>query len=146
MKFTVVFLLACVLISHAGLGQSTAPKVELDSPRKISKSRFDKLVDSCISQLETKRLVEIPDSMHVNIMMCLNTIFMAHDKPNFTPTFTGGKYEKLEQLAEKIKYGHELTKIHTDWIPNRGMGYYYPKLKMELYGTPRMYAWFDVSN
>lgn len=106
-----------------------------DTIKSITLSQFDEIVDNSIELLQTKKLSEISDHDHINIMMALNTIFMRD--------FKGGHYEQLKVLADK-KYVREIIKVYKEWIPNRGMGYYFPKLKMELYGTPQLYAIFDV--
>ena len=69
-------------------------------------------------------------------MLCLNTIMMRH--------FNGDQYERLTEAAKKMNYIKDIIKIYPDWVPNRGMGFYFQKLKMELYGTPRAYAIFEV--
>jgi hypothetical protein len=118
-------------------GQINYLKSNNDSSITISKVQFDNLVDTCLILLQTKKLEEISDKGHINIMMCLNTIFM-HD-------FTGGQYEKLTKVAKEINYAIEVIKIYPNSIPNRGMGSYFPTLKMELYGTPHSFAIFNVT-
>lgn len=113
-----------------------------DKPLEISRSKFDKLVDTSIVLLENNKLSDISDSGHINIMMCLNTIFMAHDF-NSKPLFKGGRYDKLQVIVEKKEYTRNITKVYS-YTYNRGMGYYFPKLDMELYGTPHLYACFSV--
>jgi hypothetical protein len=76
--------------------------------------------------------------------MCLNTIFMIHKKYSIEQVFIGGRYRELETVERKVNYGKDIVKVYPNWIPNRGMGYYFPKLKMELYGTPYRYAIFNV--
>ena len=58
--------------------------------------------------------------------------------------FEGGKYEQLTLIFGQTKYIDKLTKVYPEWTLNRGMGFYFPKLKMELYGTPDVYAIFNV--
>jgi hypothetical protein len=31
-----------------------------------------------------------------------------------------------------------------DWIPNRGMGYYFQRLQIELLGTPHSYSMYTI--
>lgn len=94
------------------------------------------MVDEATALLESKTLDEISDEQHINIMMCLNTIFMRD--------YENGRYEKLELVSKQKEYGKNITNRYPKWSPNRGMGYYFPKLQMELYGTPSPYAIFDV--
>jgi hypothetical protein len=111
------------------------PPPPFDSYKSITLTAFDEIVNHSIELLQTKKLSEIADHDHINIMMALNTIFMRD--------FLGGHYKQLKVLADK-KYVREITKVYKEWIPNRGMGFYFPKLKMELYGTPSLYAIFNV--
>ena len=134
--------MASLFLVSACFGQQTA-RFNLDSLKVITKVQFDRLVDTSISLLQTRKLSDIPDSGHINIMMCLNTIFMAYDTIQ-QKRFRTGRYAKLEQVAELKKYDREIIRVYPEWIPNRGMGFYFPKLRMELYGTPRLYAWFQV--
>jgi hypothetical protein len=47
-----------------------------DSSKVVSKLYFNNLVERCITLLATKQLSAITDTDHIQIMMCLNTIFM----------------------------------------------------------------------
>jgi hypothetical protein len=114
-----------------------------DSSRSITKKEFDNMVDTCILLLNNNELKAIPDSGHIRIMLCLNTIFMAHT-PQFGRRFIGGRYEVLDALCTTKKYTTDIIKVYPKWIPNRGMGFYFPDLNMELYGTPSLYAWLQV--
>ena len=107
-----------------------------DSSFPMSLHDFDKHVEDCINLLKTKKLIEILDDEHIKIMMCLNTIFMRD--------FKGGHYEQLIQISEEKKYTTDIIKVYPKWIPNKGMGFYFPELSMELYGTPMLYAIYDV--
>jgi len=69
---------------------------------------------------------------------------MVHDE-RFKNKLQGGRYSKLKKAAEDKNYTKDITNVFPNWIPNRGMGFYFPKLKMELYGTPRPCAWFNVT-
>lgn len=136
-RLTLLFFATFFLLhGQISSGQINNAKSNLDSSKTISKVSFDNLVDTCIQLLQTKKLSDISDSEHINIMMCLNTIFMRQ--------FIGGHYEKLTTVTNEKNYTKDIIKIYPDWIPNRGMGFYFSKLKMELYGTPRLYAIFNV--
>ncbi len=69
---------------------------------------------------------------------------MAHDK-NFQNKLKDRRYENLTKAADAKNYTKNIIKVFPEWIPNRGLGFYFPKLKMELYGTPHLYAWFNVT-
>lgn len=136
-----IFLVAMILF--ISMQNGFAQKRDRDTPKEISRSQFDKLVDTSIVLLQNKKLSDISDSGHINLMMCLNTIFMAHDTA-FNKLYTGGRYERLKKVVAEKEYLRDITKVYSKWHPNRGMGFYFPKLDMELYGTPRLYACFSV--
>ena len=143
--FTAMTLITCFgLVTTHGIAQTNSAGFNPDSSKSISVSSFDSLVSNSIVLLKTKDLSEISDSGHVNIMMCLNTIIFTKRKPSFRNRFTDDKYQRLVRLSEEKGYSRNIIKIYPKWIPNRGMGFYFPKLKMEVYGTPRAYAMFDV--
>ncbi|MEN2401732.1 hypothetical protein GKZ90_0018230 [Flavobacterium sp. MC2016-06] len=135
-KNLVIFFLIGVVIPYSfGQGKS----VDRDNHKTISKKEFDRLVDSSIELLKTKKLNLINDSQHIQIMMCLNTIAVSGNK------FLASRCQKLTALEKSTNYGTRLGKeIYKDWVPNRGMGFYFPKIRMELYGTPAIYAWYSV--
>lgn len=130
------------LTATAGFAQ-TSEKLNRDSLKYISLVEFDQLVAQSIHLLETKELKEINDQQHIAIMMCLNTIMMASDS-TLRRRFNGGLYLKLELVSDAKKYTRNITQVYTKWTFNRGMGYFFPDLQMELYGTPRLYAWYQV--
>lgn len=138
-KFLFLFITVSLFgVSLKSFGQKVSVKKEFnrDSSQMISKKGFDSLVDQSITLFENKTLEDISDEEHIEIMLCLNTIFMRD--------FENGRYEKLELVVSKKEYIKNITKRYPEWIPNRGMGFYFPKLQMELYGTPSPYAIFDV--
>lgn len=108
-----------------------------DAYPTITPDEFDKQIEECISLLQTKQLKDISDEEHIEIMMCLNTIFMRDLK--------GGHYDQLNKVSEDKNYVRDIIKVYKEWIPNRGMGYYFPKLQMELYGTPMPYAVYNIT-
>jgi hypothetical protein len=132
------------LISSLSIAQLNSTASNRDSSKSISLSSFDSLVDRSIILLKSKELSEIADSDQITIMMCLNTIIFSIKKPAFDDRFTGDRYQGLIKISGKTDYLRNITKVYSDWIPNRGMGFYFPKLRMEVYGTPLPYAIFDV--
>ena len=111
--------------------------------KSISKVEFDKLVKSSALLLQTKEITDISNDQHIQIMMCLNTIFMARNA-DLQKRFKEDNYKKLKKIADEKKYDSDIIKVYPNWTFNRGMGYYFYALKMELYGTPRLYAWYHV--
>ena len=116
-------------------GQAKKP-VNRDSSVSITLSEFDQQVNECIGWLKTKSLKDISDDRHIQIMVCLNTIFMWD--------LHGGIYDQLKEVSEKKNYVRDIINVYPEWVPNRGMGYYFTRLKMELYGTPMPYAVYNL--
>ena len=140
-----VFFTTC-LSSIATFGNAQSDSVSFNPlvSRSISIASFDSLVDCSAALLQTKNLAEISDSGHIQIMMCLNTIVFTREIPDFKERFIHEKYQRLLRISEEKDYSRNITKVYPKWIPNRGMGFYFPKLKMELYGIPMPYAKFNV--
>ena len=138
----VIIFMVSELISINSFGQTK--QFHVDSAENIAKritfAEFDRRINGAIKLLQTKDLSKITDSDHVNIIMCLNTIFMN----SLGEKFKRLHCKKLLWISNKVDYMHKIDKIYPNWIFNRGMGHYYPKIKKELYGTPNMYATFDI--
>jgi hypothetical protein len=101
---------------------------------------FDELVDECIALLRSKPLKKITDDQHINIMRCRNTImFWDADKKV-------GRYLELEKISGEKNYDRDIISVYPKWIPNRGMGFYFPDLQMELAGTPGGYSIFKIKD
>jgi hypothetical protein len=139
----ILSILTVLLLSMATSFAQRTPNFNRDSQRVISRPQFDQLVDTSTTLFNGHKLSEIPDSGHITIMMCLNPIFMAHDSA-FKKKFIGGRYENLEKMAAQKNYVRNIVKVYPKWVPNRGMGFYFPALQMELYGKPSLYACFYV--
>lgn len=142
--FIVLQFLICLFISFKSFGQTSSGKFNPDSSKSISLSEFNNLVNKSVTLLKTKKLSQISDLDHVNIMMCLNTIFMTTNKESFQQRFSGGMYQRLVRISNNKSYTRNIIKVYPDWVENSGEGFYFLKLRMELYGTPRPYAIFKV--
>lgn len=128
-----------LVISFCCFGQQADFNVR--EQKKISKSDFDSLVDNSISLLKTKKLKKITDQEHIDIMYCLNTIFVLG---TMDIQFREGRYSDLEALERQTEYSKKIINVYTDWTFNKGMGWYFPKLKMELYGTPSIASVYQI--
>jgi hypothetical protein len=138
LKYSLLTVVFSIYFSCPG---QHADKADTGS-KKISKHKFDSLVDNSIKLLRTRELTKITDEEHISIMYCLNTIFVRGTKDD---SFKAGRYKRLEELAYK-DYVNEIIQIYPDWTANRGMGYYFPKLKMELYGTPSSKSVYQIQD
>ncbi|EHQ27645.1 hypothetical protein [Mucilaginibacter paludis] len=144
-KYVVLYLIWTGFLQFSkSFGQDADKSFNRDSSKTISLIEFNHRVDRAAELLKTKKLAAIADSDHINIMMCLNTIFMVRKKHSMEKAFTGGRYMKLEIIDLKVNYEKDIIKVYPKYTWNRGMGYYFPELKMELYGTPMPYAIFNV--
>jgi hypothetical protein len=115
-------------------------------PEEVSRREFNRMVYQSIALLQGTELKEISDKEHVSIMYCLNTIGMTRMMRTTNGLDEVKLYENLEKLSEQKDYVQQLMKIYPDWIPNRGMGCYFRKLKMELGGTPSADSYYKIKN
>ncbi|HVV55046.1 MAG TPA: hypothetical protein VHC47_06975 [Mucilaginibacter sp.] len=136
-----IMILGLLFAAKNSFGQQAAVDSTNNKPKRVTFAEFHLRVERATKLLQAKELSGIADSDHVNIMMCLNTIFLN----NFDKRFNDVKCKKLVAISNERDYKHNITKVYPEWLYNRGMGQYYPKLKMELYGTPSPYATFAVS-
>jgi hypothetical protein len=86
----------------------------------------------------TRRIIEIHDSDHIKIIRLINTIHMSQDI-----SLKSGIYAEFIKLIEDKDYEKEIS-IYYDRIPNRGMGFYFQKLQVELGGTPHVYSMYSI--
>lgn len=142
-RIALMIVCYCLVTSH-GVAQADSVKFNPDSSQSISISAFDSLVSNSIALLKTRNLFDISDLGHINIMMCYNTIKFTRTNPGFEFRLANDKYQELESLFIGKDYLNNIKKVYPDWIPTRSFGYYFPKLKMEVYGWPRAYAMFRV--
>lgn len=113
-------------------------KPNMDSLIVISEQRFNSIIDTCSLILTKHRVIEIKDSEHIEIIRLINTISMSQDN-----SFKTGIYSDFMKLVNEKDYEKELS-TYFDWIPNRGMGFYFQKLQIELGGTPHLYSRYTI--
>jgi hypothetical protein len=140
----IAFTTCLSLLTSFGNAQPNSAGFDPNLCRSISVSSFDSLVSRSIVLLKTMDLSQICDSDQIAIMRCLNTIIFIIKKPAFEKRFNDDKYQSLVRISEEKDYSRNIIKVYPKWIPNRGMGFYFPKLKMEVYGMPMPYAMFNV--
>ena len=136
------FLLASALFAFAITlpavihAQTDMPQANIAYAPSMEQNDFLGLVERVTKLLQTTPVNEIPDEEHVIIIRCLNTISIHELK---APACL-----KLETVAEELSYSNKLIEKFTDWIPNRGMGYYFPSLHIELHGTPGPGSYYHI--
>lgn len=94
----------------------------------LSKAKFDMLVDSCTTLLETKKVSEISDSGHIYIILCANTIFYTRTPESryFDKRFAGGRYGRFDDILNQSSYIRKLGERYR--YESTGSGICYPKL------------------
>jgi hypothetical protein len=58
-------------------------------------------------------------------------------------SFKSGIYSEFMKLVKEKDYEKDVS-IYYDWIPNRGIGFYFQKLQIELGGTPRIFSRYTI--
>lgn len=112
-----------------------------DSMVQVDSVRFRALVEHLNQKLSHDSLRNWSDTDHINLMRALNTI-MFEQRPD--ERFHDGPYQRLEDLSWGTEYRHWAAENLGGWVPNRGMGFYFTKLDMELEGTPTLHGRFNV--
>jgi len=113
-------------------------KPNMDSLIIVTRQQFDSIVQHCTSLLMTSRIIEIKDVDHIKIIRLINTINMSQDI-----SLKSGIYGDFIKRVKDNDYEKEIS-TYCDWIPNRGMGFYFQKLQVELGGTPHLYSRFTL--
>ena len=113
-------------------------KPNMDSLIVVNKQQFDTIVEHCISLLKAFRNIEIKDADHIKIIRTINTINMSQDI-----SFKNGIYSDFIKLTQDKNYEKEISTYY-DWIANRGMGFYFQKLQVELGGTAHLYSRYTI--
>ncbi|MFM1999372.1 MAG: hypothetical protein RL204_1319 [Bacteroidota bacterium] len=110
----------------------------MDLKNIVNQAQLERLVSQSIIILDTKSNLVITDDENIQIIRLINTIRMNQDS-----LFKSGVYLDFMEDVEKMNYEREIS-IRYDWIPNRGMGYYFQKLQVELGGSPHLYSTYVI--
>ena len=113
-------------------------KPNMDSTITITKQNFDSIIETSISLITKREVLYIRSTEHIKIIRLINTISMSQDI-----SFKSGIYSRFMNLIKEKDYEKELS-TYFDWIPNRGMGFYFQKLQIELGGTPHLYSRYNI--
>jgi hypothetical protein len=113
-------------------------KPNMDSKNVLTKKQFELKVNESTSILNNKRLIEITDKENIQIIRLINTILMSQDS-----LYKSGTYSDFIKAVERTSYEKEIASFY-DWIENRGMGFYFQKLQVELGGTPHLYSRYII--
>ena len=113
-------------------------KPNMDSMVVVTKQQFDSTVTVCTTLLTTHSNIQLKDEDHMKIIRLINTIGMSKET-----SFKIGIYSEFMKLVKEKDYEKDVS-IFYDWIPNRGMGFYFQKLQIELGGTPRIFSRYTI--
>lgn len=107
----------------------------------VDSTQFRGLVEHLCSKLKDTPLEAWSDTDHINLMRSLNTIMF---EQRLGERYHGDAYQRLEDLSWSTDYRKWASANLGGWVPNRGMGFYFIKLDMELEGTPTLHGRFNV--
>lgn len=114
------------------------PKPNMDSIIRINSDDFYNRVKTSLELLRTKRLIGLSDQNNIEIIRITNTLWMSQDS-----SYKKGIYKEFTDEISKTNYEKEISTFY-DWIPNRGMGFYFQKLQVELGGTPHLWSRYVI--
>ena len=126
--------------STSGIETSRAVIETHDSKEQIilNEKQFKTIIQHCISLLNTHQVREIVSEEHVIIIKSINTINKSRHILS-----KNDSYEVFMKLVAEKKYEIELSSFF-DWTPNKGMGYYFPSLQVELGGSPAPNSYYEI--
>lgn len=138
-----LFLTAFLLLGQRSSGQRNRinelrkVNINFDSTVTITKVQLDSIIFKSTTLLKTKKLSEISDQDHIDIARLYNTALVSISSDSFSLT-------QFSELLSDKEYMQNITNVYPDWIPSRGMGFYFPKVQIELGGTPHAISYFTV--
>jgi hypothetical protein len=143
LRFAALVTAILIFSTSNSLGQSAIDSLR-DKPIFVTKKQFDSIVIRSTTLLKTKKLNEISDSGHTDIIRVYNTIlfkWIMNDKK-----LSGIYYDFFYWADHETGYTHNITKVRDDWTLSRGLGYYFKKLNVELTGTPFLRSMFEITD
>ena len=102
----------CALPHQSNRHRNTDSAKQTPYAMNLSAQKFDSLVDSCTTLLETEKVSTISDSGHVYIILCSNTIFYTRirESKHCDQRFAGGRYERFKNALLQSSYVWNLCK------------------------------------
>lgn len=110
----------------------------MDSLIVVNKPQFDSIVEQCTTILKTRKITDIKDADHIKIIRLLNSINSSQKN-----SFKRGIYADFIKLVKDTDYVKEISSYY-DWIPSRGMGFYFQRFQIELGGKPHLYSIYTI--
>lgn len=116
--------------------------MKCDSIFILTEKQFDSIVTDGVKLLKNKKLSEISDDQHRNIIRAYNRIWISKREIR---KYSTGDYLELDKTLSQPSYSKNMLKIYPEWSPNRGMGMYFHKLNVEYGGTPCSWSVFILT-
>jgi hypothetical protein len=129
MKKTVLLTFFSIFISGSFYGQTTDITINLDSAISITQKQFENLTLKYTSLLKNKKLSQISDNDHTEIIRLYNTTLKASEKSLEKELFF-----YFIDAFHSANYQIEIVKLYPHYTDTFGKGRYFTKLKIELGG------------
>ena len=146
--FTILISLSVIsygqLRNKRTLARVSDSSINWDSTITITKKQLDSITLKCTNLFYNTDVNKFTSSEHTLILRLLNSGLMVPLKD--TTFFQTREYSQFLKLVDSSKYINKLLKLYPDNLISRGMGYYFPELKVEYYGTPHLRSYFYVEN
>jgi CRISPR/Cas system-associated protein endoribonuclease Cas2 len=120
------------------------PSINWDSTLIITKKQFDSITLKCTNLFYGTDFYKFTNNEHSLILRLLNSGLMVPLKD--TSLLKTKEYSQFLNLVDSTKYINKLLKKYPDYLISRGMGYYFPELRVEYYGTPHLRSYYYIEN
>lgn len=112
--------------------ESTFPvkRIQKDSTVKVTKPELIYLIQKGTLILANKKIEDLTDDEHILIILLLNTKWLYIPKDDIE---LNSKIFKFSEALNEVDYARKVGEIH-EWVPNLGMGMYFPKLDIHYGG------------
>jgi hypothetical protein len=141
MKKTILITFIAVFISGSFYGQTTDVILNLDSACSITQKQFENITVKYTKLLKTKKLSQISDSDHTEIIRLYNTTLKASEK-----SLENILFAYFINAFYAASYETEIMKLYPDYTDSFGKGHYFIKLKIELGGLLHKRSFYTIKN
>ena len=141
MKKKILITLIAVFISGSFYGQTTNVTINLDSTCSITQKQFENITLKYTQLLKTKKLSQISDNDHTEIIRLYNTTLKASEKSLEKELFF-----YFINAFYTANYESEIIKLYPQYTDNLGKGHYFIKLKIELGGFLHRRSFYTIKD
>jgi hypothetical protein len=141
MKKTILITLIAVFVSPAFYGQTNNIAINLDSACSITQKQFENITVKYTRLLKTKKLSQISDNDHTEIIRLYNTTLKASEK-----SLENILFAYFINAFYTANYETEIIKLYPDYTDSFGKGHYFTKLKIELGGLLHKRSFYTIKN